>query len=159
MSSMSYFRICSMRSIQKTTFCGFIALLNKVLDFGGQLVNKLSFLLALRYRLAVARKYFYPRATLGCEPYWKGVQPKIKNSKCSKMIYFCILKSVIRGLPSVRVRLPTTLLRSTKETCQERKHEHDCSRKQREVCATQENTKRSSISHSVFFFRASSYAS
>jgi hypothetical protein len=26
-----------MRSIQKTTFCGFIALLKKVLDFGGQL--------------------------------------------------------------------------------------------------------------------------
>ena len=47
MSSMSYFRICSMRSIQKTTFCGFIALLNKVLDFGGQLVNKLSFILAI----------------------------------------------------------------------------------------------------------------
>ena len=42
---MSYFRICSIRSIQKTTFCGFIALLNKVLDFGGQLFNKLSFLL------------------------------------------------------------------------------------------------------------------
>ena len=37
---MSYFRICSMRSIQKTTFCGFIALLNKVLDFGGQLADK-----------------------------------------------------------------------------------------------------------------------
>ena len=42
---MSYFRICSMRSIQKTTFCGFIALLNKVLDFGGQLVNKFRFIL------------------------------------------------------------------------------------------------------------------
>ena len=42
---MSYFRICSMRSIQKTTFCGFIALLNKVLDFGGQLANKFSFIL------------------------------------------------------------------------------------------------------------------
>ena len=42
---MSYFRICSMRSIQKTTFCGFIALLNKVLDFGRQLVNKLSSIL------------------------------------------------------------------------------------------------------------------
>jgi hypothetical protein len=40
MSSMSYFRICSMRSIQKTTFFGFIALLNKVLDFGGQLADK-----------------------------------------------------------------------------------------------------------------------
>ena len=45
MSSMSYFRICSMRSIQKTTFCGFIALLNKVLDFGGQLADKFSFIL------------------------------------------------------------------------------------------------------------------
>jgi hypothetical protein len=32
-----------MRSIQKTTFCGFIALLNKVLDFGGQLANKFRF--------------------------------------------------------------------------------------------------------------------
>ena len=42
---MSYFRICSMRSIQKTTFCGFIALLNKVLDFGGQLANKFRFIL------------------------------------------------------------------------------------------------------------------
>ena len=31
-----------MRSIQKTTFCGFIALLNKVLDFGGQLADKFS---------------------------------------------------------------------------------------------------------------------
>ena len=31
---------------KKTTFCGFIALLNKVLDFGGQLFNKLSFLLS-----------------------------------------------------------------------------------------------------------------
>ena len=29
-----------MRSIQKTTFCGFIALLNKVLDFGGKLADK-----------------------------------------------------------------------------------------------------------------------
>ena len=38
---MSYFRICSMRSIQKTTFCGFIALLNKVLDFGGQLADRI----------------------------------------------------------------------------------------------------------------------
>ena len=46
---MSYSRICSMRSIQKNTFCGFIALLNKVLDFGGQLVNKLSFLLMLSF--------------------------------------------------------------------------------------------------------------
>ena len=45
MSSMSYSRICSMRSIQKNTFCGFIALLNKVLDFGGQLADKLSFIL------------------------------------------------------------------------------------------------------------------
>ena len=27
---MSYFRICTMRSIQKTTFCKFIALLKKV---------------------------------------------------------------------------------------------------------------------------------
>ena len=45
MSSMSYFRICSMRSIQKTTFCGFIALLNKVLDFGGQLADKFCFIL------------------------------------------------------------------------------------------------------------------
>ena len=34
-----------MRSIQKTTFCGFIALLNKVLDFGGQLADKFSFIL------------------------------------------------------------------------------------------------------------------
>ena len=42
---MSYFRICSMRSIQKTTFCGFIALLNKVLDFGGQLADKMRFIL------------------------------------------------------------------------------------------------------------------
>ena len=46
---MSYFRICSMRSIQKTTFCGFIALLNKVLDFGGQLANKFRFILVLKY--------------------------------------------------------------------------------------------------------------
>jgi len=45
MSSMSYFRICTMRSIQKTTFCGFIALLKKVLDFGGQLADKFSFIL------------------------------------------------------------------------------------------------------------------
>ena len=36
-----------MRSIQKTTFCGFIALLNKVLDFGGQLADKLSFILSV----------------------------------------------------------------------------------------------------------------
>ena len=28
-----------MRSIQKTTFCGFIALLKKVLDFGGRPIN------------------------------------------------------------------------------------------------------------------------
>ena len=34
-----------MRSIQKTTFCGFIALLNKVLDFGGQLADKMRFIL------------------------------------------------------------------------------------------------------------------
>ena len=55
MSSMSYFRICSMRSIQKTTFCGFIALLNKVLDFGGQLVNKLIFILLV---LVVLSKFW-----------------------------------------------------------------------------------------------------
>ena len=30
-----------MRSIQKTTFCGIIALLNKVLDFGGQLADRI----------------------------------------------------------------------------------------------------------------------
>ena len=42
---MSYFRICTMRSIQKTTFCGFIALLKKVLDFGGQLADKFRFIL------------------------------------------------------------------------------------------------------------------
>ena len=60
MSSMSYFRICSMRSIQKTTFCGFIALLNKVLDFGGQLVNKLSFILAI----IPTRSYFC------CSNFW-----------------------------------------------------------------------------------------
>ena len=59
MSSMSYFRICSMRSIQKTTFCGFIALLNKVLDFGGQLVNKLSSILV-----------FYSTSTWYQVPVW-----------------------------------------------------------------------------------------
>ena len=55
MSSMSYSRICSMRSIQKTTFCGFIALLNKVLDFGGQLADKLSFILGTYTHLQTTR--------------------------------------------------------------------------------------------------------
>ena len=54
MSSMSYFRICSMRSIQKTTFCGFIALLNKVLDFGGQLADKLSFILLVEFYFQIS---------------------------------------------------------------------------------------------------------
>ena len=52
---MSYSRICSMRSIQKTTFCGFIALLNKVLDFGGQLADKLSFILGTYTHLQTTR--------------------------------------------------------------------------------------------------------
>ena len=39
-TSMSYFRICSMRSIKKPLF---VALLKKILDFGGQLADKFSY--------------------------------------------------------------------------------------------------------------------
>ena len=59
MSSMSYFRIYTMRSIQKTTFCGFIALLKKVLDFGGQLADKFRFILKLLAKSNAHKKHLF----------------------------------------------------------------------------------------------------
>ena len=100
MSSMSYFRICSMRSIQKTTFCGFIALLDKVLDFGGQLVNKFSFILFMFQRCFTS---FFVACKIGPKTFAICYLPPLCETKIPLLFFTAFLK---KPQPWQRVERP-----------------------------------------------------